>query len=190
VIQPSDQLHLRTGLPVQFRYLEPAFPRPDWPTLQLHPTARHWLEIHDWFRAMMADLAQLGGEWREGRLEAAAYRQASIPRLRQLLGNLHGHHSHESGHYFPALSALEPDMARGFDLLDRDHDAIEHLLSDMAQAGNALNQAAAEGRDLFPQAAALTESSDQAGLLIGRHLLDEEEIIVPVLSLRGDPFQG
>ena len=127
--QASDELHLRDGLPAEFRYLEPDLPRARWPSTRLHPTAQHWLEIHGWFRGMTQDLLWLGGEQREGRLEAPAYRVAAIPRLRQFLGNLHGHHNHESGHYFPALAALEPRMARGFALLDRDHDAVEHLLS-------------------------------------------------------------
>jgi hypothetical protein len=190
VTQASDELHLRDGLPAAFRYLEADYPRADWPTLPLHPTARHWLEIHGWFRGMSRDLVDLGQHWREGRLEATGYRAATLPRLRQFLGNLHGHHHHESDNYFPALAAVEPGMAKGFDLLDRDHTAIESLLSAMAEAGNGLNRAAVEGGDLAAPSAALADAIERACTLIGRHLTDEEEIIVPVLTLRGDPLQG
>ncbi|MDB5440976.1 MAG: hypothetical protein JWM33_3403 [Caulobacteraceae bacterium] len=189
MIEASDELHLRSGLPAEFRYLEAACPRANWAAMKLHPTADHWLEIHAWFRGMMQDLVELGADWREGRVAAPAYRVAAIPRLRQLLGNLHGHHHHESENYFPALAALEPDMAKGFALLDRDHDAIELLLSEMAQAGTALNQAAAQAGDLRPHAGTLTAAIERGGFLIGRHLTDEEEIIVPVLTLRGDPLR-
>ena len=188
--QPADALHLRTGLPIQFRYLESAFPRADWPTLSLHPSATHWLEIHGWFRSVLAHLVDQGAQWREGRLKAFAYGIAALPHLRQLLSNLHAHHTIESDQYFPALAKLEPGMATGFALLDRDHDAIEYLLSDMAQAATGLNQTAARGGDLAPHAAALDQAIARAAGLIGRHLADEEEIIVPVLTLRGDPLQG
>lgn len=188
--ETSDELHLRAGLPVAFRYLEADCPRQDWPTLPLHPTARHWLEIHGWFRGMSGDLVDLGAQWREGRLAAAAYRAAALPRLRQFLGNLHGHHHHETENYFPALAAVEPGMAKGFELLDRDHDAIERLLQAMADAANGLTRAVTEGADLAPHAAALAGAVEGGVALIGRHLADEEEIIVPVLTLRGDPLQG
>ncbi len=68
----------------------------------------------------MRELVGLGGEWREQRLSAAAYRAEAPLQLRYLLSSLHGHHHIESEAYFPAFKALEPAMAQGFDLLDRD----------------------------------------------------------------------
>jgi hypothetical protein len=186
----SDELHLRPGLPAEFRYLEAAYPRGQWPVMDLHPMATHWLEIHGWFRGMAGELMQLGELWREGKVEIADYRRATMPRLRQFLGNLHGHHHHESGHYFPALALIEPAMAKGFELLDRDHDAVERLLSAMAQAANALNGAMDQSGDRRPLAATMAEAIESGVGLIGRHLDDEEEIVVPVLTLRGDPFQA
>jgi hypothetical protein len=183
----SHDLHVRNGLPAEFRYLEAGCARQDWPGLKLHETASHWLEIHGWFRGMLRGLIELGGERREGRLDPAAYRADVMPRLRQFLGNLDGHHHIESDSYFPALAALEPAMKRGFDLLDRDHEAIHELMSQMADAANALNHAAVV--DLNPHADGLIAAIDRAAPPIGRHLSDEEEIIVPVLTLRGDPFR-
>jgi iron-sulfur cluster repair protein YtfE (RIC family) len=177
----SDALQQRAGLPVAFRYLEAAYPRAQWPTLNLHPTAAHWLEIHAWFRAGMTDLTGIGTHWREGRIDAATYRAAAAPRLRQLLTNLHHHHGIESQHYFPQLAAAEPRMAAGFALLDRDHAAIDPLLADLAQAANALIRA--PGR---AEAAALADRFSSSAALLDRHLSDEEEIVVPVLTLRGD----
>ena len=185
----SDALHLRAGLPAEFRYLEVAYPRARWPVMDLHPMATHWLEIHGWFRGMAGELVQLGDLWREDRIELADYRRAVLPRLRRFLGHLHGHHHHESGQYFPAMALIEPGMAKGFALLDRDHDAVERLLSAMAQAANALNGAAGQSGDQPRLAATMADAIESGVGLIGRHLDDEEEIVVPVLTLRGDPFQ-
>jgi hemerythrin HHE cation binding domain-containing protein len=182
----TDALDKRDGLPGEFRYLEPGCPRSAWPTIGLHPTAQHWLEVHGWFRGQMTDLVDLGGHWREGRISASDYRLAATPRVRHLLNNLHHHHNLESHHAFPLLSAAEPGMAKGFALLDRDHDAIEHLLSSIAGAANVLIQAGREPGDLSPHAASLSDHIDRGTTLIGRHLWDEEEIVVPVLTLRGD----
>ena len=184
----DDDLHRRAGLPAAFRYLEQDCARADWPVLRLHPSALHWLAIHAWFRGALQDLADQGEAWREQRQDAAGYHAEALPRLGRLLGHLQGHHHIESEAYFPALARLEPDMAQGFALLDRDHEAIEGLMAAMAQAAVGLDRAAAGAQDLTPHAAALVAQIERGGGLIGRHLTDEEEIVVPVFTLRGDPF--
>lgn len=189
-MQAEEDLFERSGLPVRFRYLEAQCARAAWPGLALHPTARHWLQVHDWFRGMAKGLVDLGGEWREGRIEIAAYRAAAMPRLQQFLGNLEGHHHHESQGYFPALAAAEPAMRQGFELLDRDHDAIHALLVATAEAAVAVNRAADDPALFRSTADALAAVVETMVTPVRRHLLDEEEIVVPVLTLRGDPVQG
>lgn len=183
--EPVDALGRRDGLPEPFRYLEGAWPRSAWSAVSLHPMAQHWLEVHGWFRGQLSDLADLGGQWREGRIDAPAYRGAAAPRLRQLLSNLHHHHELETSYAFPRLAAAEPRMSEGFALLDRDHDAIEALLAGMAEAANLLIGAPAAA-DLAPHADLLAERIDRGGALIRSHLWDEEDIVVPVLNLRGE----
>ncbi|QDH73530.1 hemerythrin domain-containing protein [Brevundimonas sp. M20] len=181
----SDNLVTRQALPEAFRYLEAVYPRAQWPALEIHPTARHWLEVHDWFRGQMTALGEIGALWREGRIEAADYRGAATPRLRQMLTHLHHHHERETRQAFPLLTAAEPRMTEGFALLDRDHDQIEALLAGMADDANALLRAGAT-TDLRPLAGALADRVERGTRLINRHLWDEEEIVVPVLTLRGD----
>ena len=185
----TDALDRRDGLPAAFRFLETGCPRSAWPTMALHPLAQHWLDIHGWFRGQIAELEAIGGAWREGRIDAAAYRAAAPPRLGQLLNNLHHHHTLETEQAFPMLMGAEPRMADGFALLDRDHDAIEHLLSAMAEAANALVQAGfdpgASASALPPLAENLSDRIERGAALINNHLRDEEEIVVPVLTLRG-----
>lgn len=190
-MQPSgDDLLLREGLPEPFRYLAAQCPRQDWSTPgRIHATAKHWLDIHRWFRGALGELTGLGGKWRAGGLDPADYQAAVMPRLRQFLSHLEGHHNIESHSYFPALAALEPPMAAGFELLDRDHEAVHGLLVGMAEAANGLNRALPGGGDVRPQGDALAAAiAATAGPLL-RHLSDEEEIVIPVLTLRGDPMQ-
>ena len=183
----ADALERRVGLPEAFRYLEAACPRSDWATVELHPMARHWLEVHGWFRGQMGELDDLGRLWREGRIGAADYRNRATPRVNHLLGNLHHHHTLESTQAFPMLAAAEPRMSAGFDLLDRDHEAIEHLLAAMAEAAKHLIRSAGEAGDPLPRLAdALAERVERGTALIVRHFGDEEEVVVPVLTLRGD----
>jgi hypothetical protein len=189
VLLADDDLFQRTGLPARFRYLEDQCARAAWPELAIHPTARRWLQVHDWFRGMAQGLVDLGDARREGRIEAVAYRAAAMPRLRQFLGNLEGHHHHESEGYFPALAAAEPAMRQGFELLDRDHEAIHALLAATAEAAVALNQVYAADM-LRSKADALAGAVEALVIPVRRHLLDEEEIVVPVLTLRGDPVAG
>jgi len=186
----DDDLFARAGLPARFRYLESQCARSAWPELELHPTARHWLQVHDWFRGMAGGVADLGTEWREGRIEAVAYRAAALPRLRQFLGNLEGHHHHESANYFPALAAAEPAMRQGFELLDRDHDAVHGLLLATADAANAAIRAGHDVAVLPGAVEGLVVAVERLVTPVRRHLLDEEEIVVPVLTLRGDPVGG
>lgn len=182
----ADALTQRTGLPEAFRYLEAACPRAQWPTLPIAPMAQHWLDVHRWFRAQTADLVRLGALWREGQTDAAQYRAASAPRLRQLLTNLHHHHTLETQHAFPQMAAAEPRMAAGFDLLDRDHDLIDARLAELADSANALLRALSPTPVL---AETLADRLEATTTLIGRHLDDEEEIVVPVLTLRGEGFR-
>jgi len=185
----TDALEHRDGLPIAFRYLEADCPRAKWPVMDLHPMASHWLEIHGWFRGQMDELGKLGGLWREGQIGAADYRAHATPRLRHLLNNLHHHHTLETEHAFPQLAAADPRMVAGFELLDRDHDDIEHLLAAMAEAANGLIRAGGEPGEMPPLAHTLADRIERGVTLIVRHLGDEEEIVVPVLTLSGHDFR-
>lgn len=191
-MQPSgdDHLLLRDGLPEEFRYLAADCPRQDWSTPgRIHATAAHWLDIHRWFRGALGNLGEVAAGWRAGRLDGPAFQQAVMPRLRQFLSHLEGHHNIESHSYFPALAALEPPMAAGFELLDRDHEAVHALLVGTAEAANGFNRALQAGGDLRPHGDALAAAIAAVPGPLLRHLSDEEEIVVPVITLRGDPIQ-
>ena len=82
-------------------------------------------------------------------------------------------------------------MQAGLDLLDRDHHAIHGLLDRLAGSANGLITALNAG-----DGAAVERSAAErlAEMLAGtrtpllRHLEDEEDIVVPLLTRHGDPF--
>ena len=182
-------LALRTGLPTAHLYLRDAFPRERWTTGGLHPTARRWLHMHEGFRTHQGEIGAMIGAWRADAMDVRALHRALIPALQQFLQHLDGHHRIESGHYFPALRQLEPRIAAGIDLLDRDHDAIHAHIEAMVETGRALHQAVADGAtQAGGRVEQLADVLDLAGPQLARHLDDEEEIVIPLIALRGDPL--
>lgn len=188
---PADPLALasRAGLPPEFLYLRETFPRARWSTGGLHPTARRWLQMHGGFRAHQAEMGAMVAAWRADTLDVQSLHRALIPALQQFLQHLDGHHRIESGHYFPALQQLEPRIAAGIDLLDRDHDAIHAHIEAMVETGRALHQAVAGGAaDAGDRVERLADVLALAAPQLARHLDDEEEIVIPLIALRGDPL--
>ena len=95
-----------------------------------------------------------------------------------LLQQLHGHHQIEDMHYFPKLVGYEARLARGFEILDRDHHAMDGLLQRFADSANGVLD------DKIEAGAFHTEVAGFEGFLL-RHLEDEEDLIVPVLLKHG-----
>ena len=182
------ELASRAGLPSEFLFLYEAFPRERWDTAGLHPTARHWLHMHGGFRIHLAEMGAMVAAWR-GDHDLRSLHRALIPALQQFLQHLDGHHRVESGHYFPALQRLEPRIAAGIDLLDRDHDAIHVHIEAMVETGRALHQAVVGGAgDARDRVERLADVLTLAGPQLARHLDDEEDIVIPLIALRGDPL--
>ena len=79
-------------------------------------------------------------------------------------------------------------IAVGIDLLDRDHDAVHAHLETLAAHGNALHQAIRSAApDAADHAARMTDALDAAALPLLRHLDDEEDIVIPLMALKGEP---
>ena len=155
----------------------------------LHPTARRWLHMHGGFRAHQAEMGAMVEAWRSSQVDIGGLHRSLIPALQQFLQHLDGHHRIESGHYFPALQQMEPRIAAGIDLLDRDHDAIHAHIEAMVRTGRALHETVKTGAaDAGDRVERLAEVLDLAGPQLMRHLDDEEDIVIPLIALRGDPL--
>ena len=179
----TDDLTLahRSGLPDALRVLVEMYPRTGWQThANFNGMVQFWLERHLMFRRLLAAL--------ETDVQAVLDRNMSFdhyaPRLSRyggmLLNELHSHHHIEDSHYFPQLVELDTQVTRGFDLLDADHHAMDGLLIGMGEAANAVLQGAEVG--------VFARRLDAFAGLLNRHLVDEEEIVVPVILSTG--FDG
>lgn len=172
-------LDTRTGLPDALQVLLAAYPRAGWET---HPEfgalTRFWLDRHLMFRRL-ADLLRSDTQARiDGGLDPAVYLQRLNRFGGMLVGELHGHHQIEDVHYFPRLSRMEPTLERGFDLLDADHHTLDDRLAGFTSAANGVLSGGAPGPFL--------EALEALDALLDRHLLDEEDLIVPVLLKHGE----
>jgi iron-sulfur cluster repair protein YtfE (RIC family) len=128
-------------------------------------------------------LSQIEAET-QGYMDRESDFDSYAPRLSQLAGTLlnelHGHHQIEDHQYFPRLAQLDSRVSRGFDLLDADHHAMDGLLQGAAMATNETLRS----REAGP----LLDTMARFGRLLDRHLVDEEELVVPVILASG--FRG
>ena len=174
----------RQELPEALRILVDALPRAGW---EAHPNfgglVQFWMERHQGFR----QYHRLLTEDVRGFLDRGSALRDWQPRLSRLgsglLQELHGHHMIEDHEYFPMLARLEPRLARGFDMLERDHQEMDVLLHDFADRANAVLRLTGDGgRD---EAAAFAALVERLGGFLDRHLTDEEELVVPVVLTTG-----
>lgn len=176
-------LDVRTGLPVEFLYLREAYPRERWDSLP--EIAAFWLQMHGSFRGHQAHMDGLVSQWRAGGDLREMHRQL-IPALQSFLQHLDGHHRIESGRYFPMMREIEPRIGVGIDLLDRDHDVIHGTLEVLFQDGLAFHQAVTAGAsDAADRASRLGDVLETGARRLLRHLEDEEDIVIPLIQLRG-----
>ena len=179
-----DALAARNGLPPAFRYLLDDFPRDRWGAA-LDETAAFWLQMHGGFREHQTHMTSLVGQWRANGDLTGFHRQL-IPALQAFLQHLDGHHRVETGHYFPMMRRIEPGIGAGIDLLDRDHDAMHRTLEALFQGGLAFHQAVAgHAPDAADKAARLSDLIESGARPLLRHLEDEEDIVIPLIQLRG-----
>lgn len=176
---PADQLDLLT-----------LYPRDGWRTRGgLDGTARIWLGNHDGFRELMADLAAVIDQVRDGGSDPGAF-QARYRRLAgSLVAGLEGHHGIEDDYYFPMFRAAEPKLQAGFDILDGDHHRIHEACSDLTVASLDLIKSIAARDEAFSDdaksrldAAAAAARAFQKDLT--RHLDDEEDLVIPLIIAR------
>ena len=175
-------LATRDGLPDALRVLLEQYPRDAWEAdRNFSGLIRFWLERHLMFRRLLAGMQ----DDLQKRLDTDIDAKTHAARLSRFggmfLNELHGHHSIEDQHYFPKLVALDTRLGRGFDILDRDHHAIDGHLHDFATAANALIQSTMAGEEDKDSAAGMEKVLATSERFLNRHLEDEEDLVVPIL---------
>jgi hypothetical protein len=192
---PPADLHLptRRGLPNEVAYLREAYPRADW---QGHANygelAGFWLHMHDSLRGQGGQLKQATDAFGQGRWPAGAdFPSVFVPRFNQFLGHLNGHHQIEDSAYFPKFRALDPRMVAGFAILEADHGLIHEQIVASVDAARTLLQALAQGGDAQRYAVdAYSGVTDRLLDLLGRHLADEEDLVIPGMLEHGERSLG
>ncbi|MGY6549792.1 MAG: hemerythrin domain-containing protein [Roseinatronobacter sp.] len=173
----------RAALPDALRVLLDAYPRPLWTSHRnFDGLTRFWLERHLMFRRALAEWQQETQGWLDKGRDAQAHQRRSAQIGGFLINELHGHHQIEDAHYFPTLSAVEPRLVAGFELLDRDHHALDAELAALTDATNTHLQALSDKAAApMKTAGALLERLEGFGRFLDRHLVDEEDLVVPVI---------
>ena len=178
----TTSLKKRDGLPDALRVLLDEYPRAGWESSDnFGALIRFWLERHMMFRKLMTSLQGETERALDGAIEGRMLAGRVSRYGSMLVGELHGHHNVEDAHYFPRLRRLDARLADGFDLLDSDHHALDGMIEGFTKAANGLIGAVSENADWRGPAEAFRKDlmAFEAGL--DRHLVDEEDLIVPVL---------
>ena len=161
-------------------------PRSAWPG---HPNfaglTQYWLERHALFREMLSRIGADCDGVVDGALEPAKLGQRLARLGGMLLNQLYNHHQVEDGHYFPALIQREPALARGFELLDRDHHVIADWLAQFAERSNGLLATLSTPGFTPSDVAAYRDWLAAFSPLLERHLADEEDLVIPLLLRDG-----
>jgi hemerythrin-like domain-containing protein len=184
-------LDARHRLPDALRVLLQDYPREAWPAdPHFEGLVRFWLERHLMFRRLM-DLLREDTERLVDRAMAERDYGQRLARLGSaLVGQLHGHHQIEDAHYFPVLAHTEPQLERGFGILGRDHEALDLHLEAFTRAANEVLRQLHDGGAAREAGAGFLKQLSGLARLLDRHLVDEEELVVPVILKHGERGLG
>ena len=178
---PLD-LAKRDALPDALRVLVEQFPRDAW---EYHKNysglIAFWLQKHMSFRKLMERLNADAEQALDGNADPMRYKQALSRFGGMLINELHGHHQIEDAHYFPVMARLDKKVSAGFDLLDKDHHALDGILAGLTGGANAVLQENRGGAAFRDEVAAFRGLLRDFDPMLNRHLIDEEELVVPVL---------
>jgi hypothetical protein len=181
-----------TALGDELRVLARRHPRATWAShANLGGIARFWLERHEMFRRLDQIIRSGVEAALHERAEAADFKPWLAQHLRWSLGGLEEHHQVEDLHYFPVFRRAEPRLAPGFELLERDHEALHTAIGGIVLRANAV--LTVEVTDSARFRAALARFHDahvELGRDLLRHLDDEEDLVIPLLLERGEHAFG
>lgn len=185
-------LDSRNGWPADLRLLIDRYPREVWQGhANLGAMAQFWLSRHDMFRDLGTALEEATAAFRNGTATAESFRAWFPSRLQFFLQQLNAHHQVEDLHFFPVFQAAEARLARGFDVLESDHQAIHQSIERAVEAANAFLRTPVNDSDPLRAAGDAHAAANDALLRqLRRHLDDEEDLIVPLILDRTEAGLG
>jgi hemerythrin-like domain-containing protein len=185
-------LDARDGWPADLRLLIDRYPRAVWQRhANLGAMAQFWLSRHDMFRDIAAELEEATTAFRNGTATATDFRAWFPPRLQFFLQQLNAHHQIEDLHYFPVFQAAETRLARGFEVLEGDHQTIHQSIDRTVETANSFLRAPVNDKDPLRAAGDSYAAANDALLhQLRRHLGDEEDLIIPLILDRTEAGLG
>ena len=185
-------LDVRDGWPADLRLLIDRYPRAVWQGhANLGAMAQFWLSRHDMFRDIAAALEEATAAFRNGTATATDFRAWFPPRLQFFLQQLNAHHQVEDLHYFPVFQAAEARLARGFDVLEGDHQTIHQSIDRTVETANSFLRTPVNDKDPLRAAGdAYAAANDVLLRQLRRHLADEEDLIIPLILDRTEAGLG
>jgi len=186
MIKPKT-LETRKGLPDALRVLIEDYPRDIWEEhTNFDGLTRFWLSRHLEFRKAL-DLMR---QDTQAVLDKTEDPQLLIHRTTRigsfLIDALHGHHYMEDTQYFPLFIDREPRLSAGFEILDSDHHELDAHLDRMGTELTNLSQGF-DPADPTKLVGGLHERLSAFETFLNRHLMDEEELVVPIILKYGPP---
>ncbi len=175
-------LETRDGLPDALKVLLKDYPRELWEADPgFSDLVRFWLERHLMFRRVLDVVSTELEDVLDDKMETPTF-AAHLSRYGSFfVQELHMHHTVEDHQYFPRLRMMDKRLEKGFNLLDRDHHAIDADLNAFSEDANAVLSGFQGADDIRPTLDRFARRLKGTHRLLDRHLVDEEELIVPVI---------
>ena len=177
-------------LPEDMRLLLDEYPREVW---EAHPNfreaTRNWMGAHQMFRRLSEAVRKDAEHYFDKKMEDRDYAARLSYRGNALIGNLQGHHGWEDHSYFPELSAADPRFDAGLEILEKDHEVLDEVLLEFADAAiRTLDLIRENDQASHDETGRVHERAEAIEKLLARHLVDEEDLAVPIIihhKLRG-----
>ncbi len=151
---------------------------------------RFWLDRHLMFRRLMTELRDGTEALLDRKMDDQRYVALTSRYGGMFVNGLHEHHTIEDTYYFPKLVQQDARIEKGFAILDQDHHDLDGFLSSFVSRANEVIGVAADRDRLQTSAGRFRDELAQLEGLLNRHLVDEEELIVPVILRYGAPDVG
>ena len=187
----QTDLTKRKKLPDAVRVLMAEYPREGWPDDPgFAGLVQFWLDRHLMFRRLMDEMGSATEALLDRKIDNNRYAGVLSRYGGMFVNGLHEHHTIEDRYYFPKLQAKDKRVARGFEILDKDHHALDGLLADFVGGANSVIHTAADPAKLHEAAGGFQKELRKLEKLLDRHLVDEEELVVPVILKYGSAGLG
>lgn len=181
-------LETRTGLPDALRVLVAEHPRNGWENDPgFDALIQFWLDRHIMFRRVLAQMTSQTQSLLDSKLDGMDFGRSLSRYGGMFVNGLHEHHTVEDQHYFPRLVGKDSRVSKGFDILEKDHHALDRHLSDFVEKANTTLKSLQNPTPMRNAAGGLHDQLDLLSRLLDRHLTDEEELIVPIILVHGSP---